>query len=125
MSLAGRVSAFFLGTLALVLVAFGVSLYVLTATYFERRADEDRRLHRHRRCRCHNRNRHRGCRWRMVRMRSACKLVHKVIRRPRAGKLHLALAHHRAGRSKFVVVPLHRLAIDQVGNIQHHFAALR
>jgi heavy metal sensor kinase len=40
MSLAGRVSAFFLGTLALVLAAFGVSLYVLTSTYLDRRADE-------------------------------------------------------------------------------------
>jgi heavy metal sensor kinase len=40
MSLTGRVSAFFLATLALVLAGFGTALYVLTANYFTRRADE-------------------------------------------------------------------------------------
>jgi two-component system, OmpR family, sensor kinase len=40
MSLTGRVSAFFLGALALALAGSGVALYALTATYFTRRADE-------------------------------------------------------------------------------------
>lgn len=40
MSLTGRVSAFFLGTMALVMAGCGVAVYLLTANYFARRADE-------------------------------------------------------------------------------------
>jgi heavy metal sensor kinase len=40
MSLTGRVSAFFLGALAVALAGSGAALYAITATYFARQADE-------------------------------------------------------------------------------------
>jgi heavy metal sensor kinase len=40
MSLTDRVSAFFLGALAVVLAGSGIAVYALTATYFNRRAEE-------------------------------------------------------------------------------------
>ena len=57
-------------------------------------------------------------------MRPARQPMHKVIRRPGTGKLHLALAHHRAGGGELVLVALHILAVDQMSDIQHHLAAL-
>ena len=79
--------------------------------------------------RLHHRNR--GCcdrnvaRWRRslrLRMTIAREPMDEVIGRPRARKLHLALAHHCAGGRKFVLVALHALAVDQVGDIEHHLA---
>src|SRR6185437_16399200 len=51
--------------------------------------------------------------------------VDKVIGRPRTGKLHLTLAHGRAGGGEFVLVTLHALTLDQVRNIEHHFAVVQ
>src|ERR1700722_6574511 len=50
--------------------------------------------------------------------------MNEVVGRPGAGNLHLAFAHDRAGRSEFVLIALHVFAVDQVGDIEHHFAAL-
>jgi len=50
--------------------------------------------------------------------------MHEVIGRPRAGNLHLAIAQGGAGGGELVLVALHALAIDQVGNIQDHLPAL-
>jgi len=51
--------------------------------------------------------------------------VDKVIRGPRTGKLHLALAHGRAGSGELVLIALHALALDEVCNIEHHFAVVQ
>ena len=48
--------------------------------------------------------------------------MHKMIRRPRAGELHLAVAHHRAGGGELILVALHVFAIDQMGDIENHLA---
>jgi hypothetical protein len=45
-----------------------------------------------------------------------------MIRRPRAGELHLAVAHHRAGGGEFVLVAFHVFAIDQMGDVENHLA---
>ena len=55
-------------------------------------------------------------------MRSPGKAMDEVIRRPWAGKLHVALAHCSAGRGEFVLVTLDVLAVDQMGDIKHHLA---
>jgi hypothetical protein len=47
----------------------------------------------------------------------------KVIRRPRAGDLHLAVPQGCASGGEFVLVALYALAIDQVRYIQDHLAA--
>jgi hypothetical protein len=51
--------------------------------------------------------------------------MNEMIGRPGAGDLHLALAHHCAGRGVFVLVALYAFAFDQVGNVEHHSAAFR
>ena len=50
--------------------------------------------------------------------------VHEMIRRPRAGELHLAVAHHGAGGGELVLIALHVFALDQVGDIENHLAGL-
>ncbi len=50
--------------------------------------------------------------------------MHKVIRRPWSGKLHLAVLQEQAGGGVFVLVTLHAFVVDQVGDIQQHFAAI-
>ena len=37
----------------------------------------------------------------------------------------MALPHHGAGSGELVLVALHVFALDQMGDIQHHLAALR
>ena len=54
---------------------------------------------------------------------SAGEAVDEVVRRPGPGNLHLAVAHGGTGAREFVLVALHALAIDQVGDVQHHLAA--
>ena len=54
---------------------------------------------------------------------SAGEAVDEVIRRPGPGNLHLAVAHGSAGARELVLVPLHALAIDKVGHVQHHLPA--
>lgn len=51
--------------------------------------------------------------------------VDEVIGRPRARALHLAFSHQSAGGQELVLVALDILAVDQVGNVQHHLAAFR
>ncbi len=48
----------------------------------------------------------------------------EVVGRPGAGNLHLALADRSAGCSELVLVAFDVFAVDQVGDIQHHLAAL-
>src|ERR1700733_10784936 len=48
-----------------------------------------------------------------------------MIGRPRTRDLHLALAHHCAGGYEFILIALNTLAVDQVGDIQHHLAVIR
>ena len=57
-------------------------------------------------------------------MGAAGEAVDEVVRGPGAGDLHLALAHHGAGGREFVLVALDKFAVDQVGDIQHHPAAI-
>ena len=45
-----------------------------------------------------------------------------MIRRPGAGELHLAVAHHRASGREFVLIALHIFAIDQMGDVENHLA---
>src|ERR1700734_375561 len=54
---------------------------------------------------------------------SASEAMDEVVRRPGAGDLHLALPHHGAGGGELVLVALDILAVDQVGDVQHHLAA--
>lgn len=56
-------------------------------------------------------------------MDAASEPVDKVVWWPGSGELHVALAHHSAGGGEFVVVTLHTLAVDQVGDVEHHLAA--
>jgi len=49
--------------------------------------------------------------------------VDEVVGRPGARDLHLALAHDGAGGGELVLVALNVLAVDEVGDIQDHFAA--
>jgi len=56
-------------------------------------------------------------------VRAAGEAVHEMIRRPGAGELHLAIAHHHAGGGEFVLVAFDVLAVDQVGNVENHFAS--
>jgi len=61
-----------------------------------------------------------GVCWMLV--RSPGKAMDEVIRRPWAGKLHVALAHRGAGCGEFVLVALNVFAVDQMGDIKHHLA---
>ena len=56
-------------------------------------------------------------------MCAAGEAVNEVIRRPGAGKLHLAFAHHDAGGGELVLVAFDMLAFDEVGDVQHHLSA--
>lgn len=58
------------------------------------------------------------CRVRMA----AREAMYEVVRRPGAGKLHEAFAHHGAGSGKLVLVPLYMLALNQVRNVEDHLA---
>ncbi len=77
------------------------------------------------RCRLKNR---RGCSGgrlrRCVRLlvRAPGEPVHKVVWRPGSGQLHEAFAHHGAGGRKLVLVALNVLAVNEVRNVEHHFA---
>ncbi len=57
-------------------------------------------------------------------MRSTREPVYEMIGRPGPGHLHLAILHHCAGCGELVLIALHVLAIDQVGDIENHFASL-
>ncbi len=46
-----------------------------------------------------------------------------MIRRPRAGELHLAVTHHGAGGGELVLIALDILAVDQVSDVENHFAS--
>ena len=48
--------------------------------------------------------------------------MHKVVRRPGTRKLHPALLQLQRRRRILVLVPLHRLVIDQVRDVQQHLA---
>jgi hypothetical protein len=48
----------------------------------------------------------------------------EVVRRPWAGELHVALAHHGAGGSELVLVALDALAVDEVGDVEEHLATV-
>jgi len=50
--------------------------------------------------------------------------MHEVVRRPRPRKLHSAILQFQGGRRVLILVPLHRLVIDQVGDIQQHLARI-
>ena len=50
--------------------------------------------------------------------------VDEVVRRPRSRQLQQAIAHHGACGGKFVLVALHVLAVDQMGNVEHHLAII-
>src|SRR5882757_7931439 len=50
--------------------------------------------------------------------------VHKVIRRPRPRELHPAILELLYGRGVLVLIPLHRLVVDQVSDIQQHLACI-
>ena len=62
-------------------------------------------------------------RWLRMGMRAVCLPENKVVGRPGARQLHLALLHRGAGRRKLVHVTIHALAVDQVRDIQSHFSA--
>ena len=47
-------------------------------------------------------------------MRSTREAMNKVIGRPWTRKLQMALAHHGSRGSKFVLIALHKFALDQV-----------
>ena len=51
------------------------------------------------------------------------KAMDEVVGGPRAGELHVALAHHCAGGRELVLVALDVLAIDEVGDVEDHLAA--
>ena len=51
--------------------------------------------------------------------------VNEVIRRPRTGDLHLALLHGRGGGCELVLVALDELALNQVRDVEDHFAVFR
>jgi hypothetical protein len=55
---------------------------------------------------------------------AASEAVHEMIRWPGAGELHLAVAHHGTGCGEFVLIALHVLAIDEMGDIENHLAGL-
>jgi len=55
-------------------------------------------------------------------MSAASEAVHEVIGRPGAGELHLTVAHHGTGGGELVLVALHVLAVDEVGDIENHLA---
>jgi len=57
-------------------------------------------------------------------MSAAGEAVDEMIRRPGAGELHLAVAHHSAGGGELVLIALHVLAVDQVGDVEDHLAGL-
>ncbi len=61
---------------------------------------------------------------RRLRVCGTSELVDEMIRRPRAGKLHLAFVHEGAGGGEFVLIALHALAVDQVRDIQQHLAVV-
>jgi len=58
-----------------------------------------------------------------LRVGAAGEPVDEVVGRPGAGELHLALSHVGAGGGELVLVALNKLAVDEVSDIQHHFAA--
>ena len=55
---------------------------------------------------------------------AAREAMDEVVRRPWAGELQVAFAHHGAGCRELVLVALDAFAIDQVRDIEQHFAAL-
>ena len=57
----------------------------------------------------------------LVRRRGA---VDEVIRRPRARELHAAVFEFERRRGVLVLVALHRLVVDKVGDIKQHLASV-
>lgn len=55
-------------------------------------------------------------------VRSTGEAMDEVIGRPWTGELHLAVLHHRACCLEFVLVALDALALDEVGDVEHHLA---
>jgi len=79
-------------------------------------------------CFRHANNRHGNwhlCRYACGRLcvRCAGETVHKMVRRPGAGELHLALPHHGAGSCELALIAFDILPVDQMSDIQHHLAA--
>jgi hypothetical protein len=68
-----------------------------------------------------------GCGCRRVHRRVVCarEPVDEVIWRPWTGDLHLALLHGRGGGGELVLVALDALALDQVRDVEDHFAVFR
>ena len=50
--------------------------------------------------------------------------MHEVVWRPGARQLHPALLQLLSRRRVFILVPLYRPVIDQVGDIEQHLAGL-
>ncbi len=50
--------------------------------------------------------------------------MHKMVRRPGAGELHAAVFEFERGRGVLVLVALHCLVVDQVGDIKQHLASV-
>ena len=57
-------------------------------------------------------------------MSAAREPMDEVVRRPRAGELHVTLAHGGAGGSELVLVTLYVLAVDKMGDIENHLAVV-
>src|SRR3569833_3579009 len=55
-------------------------------------------------------------------VRSTGEAVDEVIGGPWPRELHLAILHHRAGGLELVLVTLHALPLDEVGDVENHFA---
>ena len=53
-----------------------------------------------------------------------CGAVDEVIRRPRARELHTAIFEFERSRRVFVLVALHGLVVDKVGDIEQHLASI-
>ncbi len=61
---------------------------------------------------------------RLRRRRTGSQAMHEVIRRPWPGELHVAVFQEQAGGGVFVLVAFDALVIDQMSDIEQHFAAV-
>jgi hypothetical protein len=50
--------------------------------------------------------------------------VHEVVRGPWAGELHAAIFELKRGRGVLILIPLHCLVVDQVGDVEKHLAGV-
>src|SRR5271170_2623570 len=53
-----------------------------------------------------------------------CSAMHEVVRGPRAGELHAAVFELKCGRGVLVLIALHGLVVDKVGDIEKHLAGV-